>query len=299
MRCLKFILAIAALLICASQAVAYEEEDAVPLTISAEADDGNIGNVFIKLSGKTVDIRTEISNQKTSQQLLGFEAHTPFFHQLGIAEENYDKTFSDLAVSLNAHPLKLTTYRRAFFLGEDVTKKLIEAGIDPIPGKTKDHKKIQYRGLPLEDWLGYVSYSWITALQPKSTNMLAIRYRALPQFGLDDTSSERFGRMIAAHCGNATDIRNSLAKISPTFKYVYFERYEIPIPFVRSHKVSLEVTQTPLKHGEVQPIASFVCGIGKRTGDVLNFSAEIENPQTAISVLVLSKFPGSIIKESQ
>jgi hypothetical protein len=105
--------------------------------------------------------------------------------------------------------------------------------------------------------------------------------------------------MIAAHCGNATDIRNSLAKISPTFKYVYFERYEIPIPFARSHKVSLEVTQTPLKHGEVQPIASFVCGIGKRTGDVLNFSAEIENPQTAISVLVLSKFPGSIIKESQ
>ena len=300
MKSIKVSLSIFMVGLCvATQAIAFEEEDAVPLTIAAQSEGQNIGKIGIKLNGKIVEIRTEISNTKSFAQIIGFTAYTPFFDQLGVAEDHADKTFSDLTLSFNTKPLKPRVYRRGFFLGEDITKILRKARLAPLPEKNISSKKINYRDLSLEDWQGYLAYSWVHELAPQSNNVSVISYRALPQFGLDDISSDRFSYAILRHCGKPEEVRDHLKKINPSLKYIQFERYELPIKFLRSHKFMLEVKQHPSKKGDLLPLVSLSCGISKRSGDILNFSGEVAEQDNVLSVFIISKFPGSIVKESQ
>lgn len=288
------------LLFVAENSNAYEEEDGIPLTISTQSEYGNIEKTSVKINGRNVEIVTEINNDKKISKRIGFTAYTPFFEQLGVAEDNENKTFADLTVSFNGKPLKPRVYRRGFFLGEDVTTELLKVGIGPLPDKDIDSKGVKHRGLPLDNWQGYVAYSWTPLLSPNSNNVAAIRYRAVPQFGRDEISSERFSHRVLQHCGKPDEIRKYLLDLNPAFDSVLFDRYEIPINFLpRMRNVKIEVLQPTKIDSEEQPLFSLVCGLSDRSGKAENFSGTIQSPEKIISVLVISRFAGSITKGDQ
>ncbi len=293
MRSKKIKIVFSLLMLCTSVAVlAYEEEDAVPLTFSAQSENASIEKIAVKLNGRDVEIRTELSNETSVIRLIGFSGNTPFFKQLGVAEDNADKTFSDLTFTFNAKVLKPKTYRRGFFLGEDVTDKLVKAGVSSLPSTESNSKQLRHRGLPLDDWQGYVAYSWVPEMPPHSKkNVAVIRYRALPQFGRDEISSDRFGRMVMSHCGKPDEVRKYVSGMNGGSGAVLFDRYEIPVKFLRMHDVTLDVSQPKKTWEGGRPLMSLVCGIESGTGDKVNFFGKVENPDNLISVLVISKFP--------
>lgn len=276
---------------------AYEEESAVPLTIITQSNYANIENTAITINGRNIVIKSELINSEKKLKNIGFAAYTPFFSQLGEAEENEDKTFSDIEVLFNGKVEKLTSYRRGLFLGEDVTGKLVKAKIDPLPNKGTDNKGLRHRGLPLDNWQGYVAYSWITPLAPQSKGPAEIRYTAIPQFGLDDISSQRFSGNVAKHCGNVDEIKTFLKNVNHSFRYIYFERHEIPINFLNSRDVQIQVNQHAKKAVEQEPLFALTCGVTNRSGSSANFSGTLRTQENVISLFVIFKFPGSIFEE--
>lgn len=273
---------------------AYEEEDAVPVTISTQNEYGNIVRTSIKISGKNVEIGTLIQNNENTTRRIGFSAQTPFFTQFGQAEDNENKTFSDLTVIFNKKLIQPMVYRRGFFLGEDITAKLVKNRTAPLPTKDADTKGLFYRGLPVADWQGYVAYSWITDLSPKSSNSMIVNYRALPQFGREKIYSDVFNQYVAAHCGNPEKIRNYFKNINTLFDSVLFERYEIPVKYLSRGTASIEIKHSIESSADEQPLLSLVCGISERTGEQPNISGNIETKNNMISILVLSRFLDSI-----
>ena len=276
---------------------AYEEESAVPLTIITQSNYDNIANTVITINGRNVVIKSELNNNEKKLKNLGFAAFTPFFSQLGQAEDNENKTFSEIEVIFNGRVQKLKSYRRGFFLGEDVTDKLIKAKINPLPHKDTDNKGLKHRGLPLDNWQGYVAYSWITPLAPQSKNITEIRYKAIPQFGLDDISSARFSDNVAKHCGNVDEIKKFLKNVNHSFRYIYFERYELPVKFLSRRDVQIEVNQPVKKAAEQEPLFALTCGMTNRSGTTANFSGTLRTQENEISLFVIFKFPGSIFEE--
>lgn len=273
-------------------ATAYEEEDSVPLTIIAQADDGNVQKTFIKLNGRDVEIKSAIRNEDNSVKRLGFAASTPFFSQLGDGEEHIDKTFTDLKVDLNGKNLKSLAYRRGFFLGQDVTEKLNTVGIPPIPNTNIDEKKLKrlpsLHGLALNNWQGYISYSWIASLPAKSTSWQTIRYKALPQFERDEISSDRLSQRVLQHCGNPNEIRQYLADLNLDTDALLIEKYELPVQLVKTQDISIEVKQ-PIKNWlGARPIISLMCGTSDRSGSRVNYSGVLSNVGRVTSVLVIS-----------
>lgn len=273
-------------------AIAHEEEDSVPLMITVQADDGNVQKTFIKLSGRDVEIKSEIRNENNSVKRLGFSANTPFFEQLGDGEEYLDKTFSDLKVDLNGKSLKLRAYRRGFFLGEDVTEKLNAAGIPPLPNTNIDEKKLKnlpsLRGLELNNWQGYIAYSWIASLPAKSINWQTIRYKALPQFERDEISSDRLSQRVLQHCGNPTEIRQYLADLKLGTDALLVEKYELAVQLVKTQDFSIEVKQPSKNWLGARPIISLMCGISDRLGNRVSYSGVLSNVGKVTSVLVIS-----------
>lgn len=291
----RIYLAVAITLMLSGKAFSYEEEDAVPLTVAAYAGGGDIGEVSVNLHNQKVQVLTEIANKKRIKKNVGFAVFTPFYTNLGYGENHANKTFSDLVVRFNQSTIKPKAYLRGYFLGVDITAKLIHAGISPLPNDDANSKPIKYRGLLVENWQGYVSYSWVNELGPISKNMLSIEYRALPQFGLDDISSERFRRHISQHCGSVDQVVASIKNQHPLLQYIYFDRYEIPINYLPSRAVKMKVAQSPKKDAGTQPLFSLACGVSNRTGDPVNFSGDINEPGKVLSILVISKFPGSLV----
>lgn len=281
------------MLIISGEAPAYEEEDSVPLTIFAQGNNRNIKNTSITLNGREVEIKSEIHNPDNFSKRLGFIAHTPFFEQLGDGEDHIDKTFSDLTVALNAKSVNPMAYRRGFFLGQDVSTKLNNAGISPLPDSNVDEKKLtripkQY-GIPISNWQGYVSYSWVTSLRPKSINWQTVRYRALPQFERDQISSERFRRRVVQHCGNPDVVGKYLTDVNSHSDEILVENYELPVHFLRTQEVRFEVVQPKKNWLGAQPIVSLICGLSEKTDNRLNYSGTIINSGKSISILVISK----------
>lgn len=226
---------------------AYEEEDAVPITVAVYADDGSIQKVALKVNGRHVEIKTTLVNETSIKKRLGFFAYTPFFEQLGVAEEHADKTFSDIKIISDGKAITPIAYRRGFFLGKDITNELSRAGISPLPDLDVSEKKLalvtNQQGFRLKAWQGYVSYSWANNLLPKSNMVSVVEYQALPQFGRDDITSDRFNRHVLQHCGNPDDMRKYLRQLNGSSDELMFEQFEIPLKFFKDRQISIDISQ--------------------------------------------------------
>jgi hypothetical protein len=276
-----------------AETVAYEEEDSIPLTIFSQGNSRHIKKTFVTLNGRDVEIKSEIHNDDKNSKRIGFVAYTPFFEQLGDGEEHLDKTFSDLTVALNAKSVKPIASRRGFFLGKDISLTLSKAGIDPLPDSNVDEKKLAHVpnqfGMPIRNWQGLVTYSWIADLQPNSTNWQTVRYRALPRFERDEISSERFRQRVLQHCGNPEVVRKYLMEMNGGSNELLVERYELPVQFMKMDDLQFEVVQPTKNWLGAHPLISLICGINEIVNKRLNYSGVITNTEKSISVLVISK----------
>ena len=297
LRALLFFPATVVALACVP-AHAHEEEPALPLTITSHNEQGNVRKIVVRLIGNEVEITAEVTNRTKSKKSIGFAAYTPFFKAPEVAEDNHEKDFRSLKVTIDAAAVKIHTERRAFLLGNDITQELRKAGVPVLPSvETVTHSR-NWRGLPIDGWNGFVALSWIPSFAPNSTSTQVIRYRALPQFGRDELNSPRFERTISQHCGDVREVQKSLATQVPGIEYLMFDRYEIPITFLQSQEVRIDVTQF-VKAGEAKrPLQALTCGTIDRKGEGANFTATLASPETTLSILVISSFPGSVVEKA-
>lgn len=91
------------------------------------------------------------------------------------------------------------------------------------------------------DWSGYVAYSWSDIVAAHTTSISTIRYRALPQFDLDNISSNSFRQAVLQHCGDPAKIASEIVKNNDGSEAVMIERYEVPIKFMKMRDVSMVV----------------------------------------------------------
>lgn len=279
-----------------NSAQAYEYESAVPLTIDAKQDTLGAGEASIRLDGNKVEVGVSFNNESDSSIKNGFYAYTPFFTQLGEGEENADKSFSDLKVSLNGKPVKLVTERRGFFLGSDITKALVKAGLDPLPDGDANYEKIKkipdqsgFKFRDGRDWQGFVSYAWSATIGAKSRDSMAISYKALPQFSLENISGERFSQIVQQHCGDTKLIVSQIKKIDPAIEDVLVEKYQLPVKFINRQKIHLTVSQPATDSLGGHPVISLVCGLERQENSLLSASGVIEDLDGTLSILIISK----------
>lgn len=282
------------LLLAQSNAAAFEEEAASALTITVHNEYDNIGKVSIRLIDNQVEVAMTMRNHTNEAKRLGFAAYTGFFNAPEIAEDNREKDFPSLRAVIDGKPATLATNRRGYILGNDITEQLRAARIAPLPDVNAKIGKQTWSGLAIEGWQGFASHSWIATLQPKSQRVQTISYQALPQFGRDEPGSERFARMVSQHCGNASETKKYLAAKVPGLEYLTFDRYDIPVTFMGSHDVQLEVRQGMRTESGKQPLLALACGVKDVKGEGANWVAHIPDPENRLSILVISSFKGSV-----
>lgn len=246
-------------------AYAFESENGVPLTIFLENRHAAIESIAIRLQGRDVAIATALHNDTAQTQALAFYAYTPIFNQLGEGEEYLDKRFADLRVLVRGKPGRVEKLSRSYFLGKDITAQLVDAGIDPAPSLDTPAAKLarlpKVQGNRPEDWEGAIVYAWTDAIGPGARSTHEIRYRDLPQFGLEDIASERFAQRVQQHCGNPAAIVGHIRKNDPNAGQVLVERHEFPLPYMAMREVSLETKQPERNWLGGRPLVSLVCGI--------------------------------------
>lgn len=272
---------------------AYEEEQAVPLTIDAVPGKVSIEAIALSLHGRVLDVATRLHNPTTKVQTAGFYARTGFFRQLGEAEEHADKRFADFSVSFAGKTMRAPgASPRGFFMGRDITAALSAAGIPPLPDHHVDVRKLAKVRFPhaikADDWEGYVAYSWTHRLAAGARGVSTVRHTVLPEFGRMQTSSREYRDLLRAHCGEAPEDAAADAKESD---YVVFERYELPVRFMRTREVAVTVTQPALNWLKLRPVRVLACGLSA-TGNGMELSGTLESAGDALSVLVISRMPG-------
>ncbi len=275
-----------------SAAGAYEVEDAVPLTLAAALGKLSVERLAIRLTGRSVEIETSVRNSEATSQAVGFYAFTSFFERLGDGEEHADKTFSDLRIANGSDKLRRpASNQRGFFMGQDITSALAKAGVGPLPDKNVTEKALAKVRLPFGmrslDWDGYVAYSWVDNVAPRTTRTSTVRYRALPHFGLDNISSNSFRQAVQQHCGDPAKIAREIMKSNDGSEDVMVERYELPIKFMKMQDVSVTVDQPASNWLGAHPVATLMCGLpNAETKATLSGTV---NANMAISVLVISR----------
>jgi hypothetical protein len=244
---------------------AQEIENGVPLTITVDNLQVSVERLMIRLHGREVTISTELRNETDSPQVVGFYAYTPLFGQLGEGEEHLDKSFDDLRVLIDKRPKKVRKFYKAYFLGHDITDALVKAGLNPLPDLRADPKKLTrlpvIEGTKPTAWLGSVTYSWADSLPPWARVTQEVRYRDMPQFGLEDLASDRFSQRVLQYCGDPESIRARIKTIDSHIQQVLIERHEFAVPYMALHEVSVEVTQTDRSWLGGRPVLALVCGI--------------------------------------
>jgi hypothetical protein len=274
-------------------AEAYEGEDAVPLTLAAVLGKVRLGSLAIKLEGRNVEIATTVTNNESTRQTVGFYAFTPFFELLGDGEEHSDKTFSDVAVSLTGSNYRRpASNRRGFFMGQDMTSALMKAGVGPLPDTNASEKALAKVNFPFAikslDWEGYVAYSWSEKIAANSTSTSTIRYRALPQFGMDDIGAPYFRQEIQQHCGDPDKVIRDIVKRNGGSEQVLTERYELPIKFMKMRDISVQVIPPATNWQGAHPLVSLVCGLPNLESKAA-LSGTVANANVSISILVISR----------
>lgn len=285
------LLLLALLLPC--MAGAYEAEDAVPLTLNAVFGKLRLERLSVKLNGRDVEIATTVRNDESTRQRLGLFAATPVFAQLGEGEEHADKTFAELAVSLSGGQFQRAALtRRGYFMGQDVTAALAKAGIGALPDASVTDKQLARVRFPFgmraSDWEGQVTHAWTGQLAPKTSAAATVRYRALPQFGIDDISSPFFRQQVRQHCGDPDKVIGEIVKHNGGSGHVMTERFELPVRFMKMQEVALEVAQPATNWLGAHPILSLVCGL-PNDGNQPALAGTLANANLSISVLVVSR----------
>ena len=274
---------------CCGYVGAYENEHGVPLTVSAELGEVGAERVAIRLEGREVEIATELNNETAVRQNVAFYAATPLFSQLGVGEEHADKSFSDLRVFVGTQPRKVSTSRRAYFLGKDITDALVNAGLSVLPNASADARKLArspaLKGVKPGLWQGTVVQSWTDSMPPNASVVHRVRYRALPQFSLEELGSTSVTQSVRQHCGDPDVVRQAIAAESKDASQVLVERYEIPIPFMTNHDVTVEVSQPEQNWLGAHPVVTLVCGVhGRGT----KLSGKVDSPGQSLDVLIIS-----------
>ena len=272
---------------------AYEAEDAVPLTLNALLGKLRLERLSVKLNGREVEISATLRNNESTPQTLGLYAATPVFAQLGEGEEHADKTFSELAVSFAGGPFqRAAVTRRGYFMGQDVTAALARAGIGALPDANVSEKQLARVRFPFgmraSDWEGAVTHAWTGRLAPNTSAAATVRYRALPQFGIDDISSPYFRQQVQQHCGDPDKAIAEIVKHNGGSQYVMTERFELPVGFMKMQEVVLDVAQPATNWLGAHPILSLVCGLpgeGKQPA----LAGTLASANQRISVLVVSR----------
>jgi hypothetical protein len=276
--------------------MAYEYEDAAPLTLRLQGDANSVDKLALQLKGRHVELSMEINNAGKEIAHLGFFAHTSFFNQLGQGEEHADKRFSDLKVEFGGKPTALSAYQRGFFLGKDITDTLKKAGAPILPENDPAIKRPRLlhfkNGLAIENWQGYVAYSWSAALKPRTSSMQVIRYQALPQFSLEEIGSPHFRQQVQQHCGNPDQLGSDFRR-SGDVGQVLSEIYEIPIKFLFRRAISVDVMQPEKNWLGARPGAILVCGIEAQK-DPRHLSGILEDSDDTISIMVISHVGGTV-----
>lgn len=280
----------------AGAASAFEFESAVPLAIGEEPVNLNVDNLRVELSGKSVTIDGRVDNVGAVAVKNGYFAYTPIFNRLGVGEENYSKDFQDLRVSVDGKSVALTSERRGFFLGKDITALLRRVGLNPLPDENADRSKIKKLSRELDfelqnglDWQGFVSYSWTPVFGPTSSNAMKISYAAMPQFSLEKVGGENFSQLVSQHCGDAESLGKLIKSSHPIAEYVLIERYDLPISLIGGETVSVKVSQPATNWAGVHPFASFACGLKTDNKSRTSIYGQITvAPRRGLSILVIS-----------
>ncbi|PCE34025.1 hypothetical protein BZL54_02430 [Burkholderia ubonensis subsp. mesacidophila] len=280
----------------ATGASAFEFEDAVPLTIGAMQRNVRPSDIDVSLDRKTVTVSARLRNETHAWATSGYYAYTPLFHRLGAGEEHDDKRFADLTVAFDGKAVPLVTERRAFFLGKDMTGDVRAAGLDTLPSEASDPAKLArikpQLGMKLDDgrdWEGFVSYSWVIPTPPDSTGALTIRYQALPQFSLEEVTSARFARLVEQHCGDVARVTQRLRAMEAGAGQILVQRYVVPVSFMNRTPVKVSLSQPSPDWMGGQPLISLVCGLTARDGAALPATGMIDDPDAALSILVISR----------
>ena len=287
-----------AALIVAANAAAYENENAVPLTLGLEAGKAVVEQIAIKLDGREVSVLTTLRNDEARARQIGWYASTPQFSLLGDGEEHLDKSFFDVGAKVDGRALTPTIYRRGYFMGRDITEELSRAGLAPLPDLQADAQKLArlptVRGLRFDQWQGYVAYSWNAAVAPHASAVIEVRYRGLPQFSLTELDSEAFDQAVLQHCGNPDAVRRRLRQVAAEPLQVMIERYEIPLAFMLMRDVQLAITQPQVNWQRAHPVVSLACGLGN-PGLTASVSGTVDNANLGLSVLVVSSLAGQAV----
>lgn len=274
---------------------AFEYEGAVPLSIGEMQRNISPSTINVSLIGKIVTVAAKIEGQSNDLTFNGYYAYTPLFHRLGEGEENYDKSFSDLRVTLGGKSVSVHSERRAFFLGSDITMKVRAVGLDPLPSETSDPAKVArikpLLGVPLIDsrnWEGFASYSWVVPVPPGSSETMVIQYQALPQFSLESQTSPRFARLVQQHCGDVERIRSKLQGAGEHTDQVLVQRYIVPVSFIGRSIVRVEISQPDPDWLGARPALSLACGVTPTEGSRLPTVGDVDNLDGQLSVLIIS-----------
>jgi hypothetical protein len=292
--------ALLAALIVGANAAAYENENAVPLTLGLEAGKTVVEQIAVSLDGREVSVLVTLRNEEARARQIGWYANTPQFGLLGDGEEHLDKSFSDVSAKVDGQAVTPATYRRGYFMGRDITLELSRAGLAPLPDLQADAKKLarlpKVGRLRFDQWQGYVAYSWNVAVAAHASAVVEVRYRALPQFSLAELDSEAFDQAVLQHCGNPDAVRRRLRQVAAEPAQVMVERYEIPLAFVLMRDVPLAITQPHANWQRAHPVVSLACGLGN-PGLAASISGTLANANLGLSVLVVSSLAGQAVVE--
>lgn len=291
MKFLRHVLFCTLAIALASGARAFEFENAVPLAIGGKLTNLPFSDLSVRLEGNVVSISGLLTNTADMPAYYGFYANTPLFQQIGEGEEHFDKSFRDLSVSVNGNAIPVISGRYGFYLGRDITSTLVAAGLDPLPNESDDPKRIASISGPIRPsdgrgWEGLATYSWGVTVGAGSSKTLEARYKALPQFGLEDVTGVRFSRLVRQHCGDVERVTDRIRKMRPGASAVVMEKYVIPVSVANRNAYRLTVTQPQVDALGAHPLFALACGLSD--GGDLPVSGMIADPDDVLSVLVIA-----------
>ena len=273
-----------------SNGFAYEFENGVPLTLGFQLGETTVKGIHLRLTGHDVEMAISLRNDTRQAQYAGFYANTPLFENHGEGEENSDKSFADLKAFHDGKPVRVSSYQRGYFLGQDITDILRKAGVDPLPSNNGDWEKEE--NLPLlqnqrvQHWQGQVSFGWSAQLAPDSTAIETIKYTALPKFSLEAIDSESLAQLVQQHCGSPARLRQMIHRAAPKETLVLAEVFEFPLPFIALQETRVTVGKPDKKLPGGRRFATLACGFDG--AKAVPSGGMIRRATYSISILVVS-----------
>ncbi|MGW8391048.1 hypothetical protein [Pseudoduganella sp. HUAS MS19] len=284
-----------------STGFAYEFENAVPLTVGVHLGETRLEGVRVRLNGYEVELAVSLNNSSKRPQHAGFYAVTPLFDYLGEGEEYADKTFRELKALQDGEPLRVTSARRAYFLGQDITPTLRKAGISPIYSNDIHWKMLEklplLQNIRIDNWQSQVSFGWSARIAPESTTVGTVTYSAMPKFGMELLDSDNFSRLVQQHCGDAEKLKELVRRASPAETAVLAEVFEFPLPFLKMEQAHVTIEKPKRRWMKPQAVAATACGFDGTLA--LPSDGVVRGANNGFSILVVSLLASAPDNESE